>query len=696
MVFVEIFRHSFPKGLRYCSQCKLMHSNLYVLVRSNQNKRFLDRADIERVLGQFEMPPYPVLMMNPLVRNIFFLHFISKMRLSLSNKPMWMLTPAIVEEHRKIKQFLEQYDAAHELAKKRQEEGPTFGGAAVAAPVTGPVSAAAAGLTPSQKRRAAAWKQKENAKRAFESATDKRNAKSGAAENIAAKGNSDDANEGLLAKSVEHASAYKPALLSTQFAKDGLGNGAIVLPATATKRNPKEFVDRETFQIHVMQHFHVATSYHLIFIFCSLLCVMLSFYLIILTYFEQVLFYVLYYQMGIDTREKLLKYFTMIEEEHLLAEIPDAYQSRLPPPAFLAPHSKAPPRRVSRPGGTVERDRFTVEDVPIVDPRTNQPILDSSAKHKNRQGSDGDVGVVASNETKEALANADVYCLNIVEMVSPSKDIRVFFIPCPILAPKSFYREIGSLLRAGDVMLMEQTSLDNTHRQPAVMFLPMKNAFSSWLKLDHRFYDILSTSEEPPMILPTTTGTTWFSFLKEVFHPYPMRILLNPIASASSKGDTRVGWGWLLDSIDMIKDMQTASGPKPKAELGGAGEEDGGGDDDDSSEKSAGVLAHLPESRVARAPTSWGNVHPVNMRDEGNAGESRVSKGQQYTTLSMAADSTNNNNQQRTVVVPWSVNQIVNLEASLLREGYALTSVTPVRWVERGWFGHNYADAAGL
>jgi len=294
------------------------------------------------------------------------------------------------------------------------------------------------------------------------------------------------------------------------------------------------------------------------------------------------------------------------------------------------------------------------------------------------------------------MADADVYCLNIVEMVSKDKNIRVFFIPCPILGPKSFFREIGSLLRASDVMLLEQTALDSTHRQPAVSFLPMKRPFSEWLKLDHRFYDILSTNEEPPMLLPTTAGSTWFGLLKEIANPYPMRILLNPIGSASSKGDSRVGWGWLLDSLDMIRDMQVPSGPMTASDANNNNTSNtASGDDGD--EVTHGVIAHLPESRVARPASNWGNVHPVNMKDEGNAGAAGVSKGQRVNAASAAAAAASSGeNTQRTVAVPWSVNQIVNLEASLLREGYDLVSVTPVRWVERGWFGNNYADAAGL
>lgn len=748
-VLTELFRHSFPKGLRFCGQCKTLHSALTVVVKRNKNRRFINKAEITAATNLFTPAPY-AWMRNPIVKRLLMLNAVNQIRRGLYKRPYWMLSGAIEAEHAKLLQWLATYEAcggsmsgvtwAGDRTERTTASGSkgfsvdrgvgvgvggatNVGGASSGASASG--EAAATNAVPSIGKKgkwsAAKYARGNNAspdgKKSVPAAsssvptTSDKSLASGGFKTTrgAAADLAEEANRNAAPLSSGSASS-KPlgtaAAAAFRQVFGGASGGAATDSAAAdassgaagskqqgqskasssssrnsgssssaddggsqwgsTNRNAKEFVEREVFEKSYMGNFHVAMYYHFSFIAGAGIVFVCLVQLFAIFFTHHVYFYGERARGRADTVDAIARAHTAVEENHITVEVPAEFQDRLPPPAVLMPAASAPKRRLEltkaddgyiAPPPKADGDADASSSAEgekqqqkpkrrVIDPRTGKPLTGTDGNNKPSDTLFNEAGVDGAS---------DVYVLNAVELTSPNGKIKVIFIPSPVLAPEGFYKEQGAILRQADAVLLEGVALTETHRQPASTFFPLHDTLFAPYGLSHRFYDVLSSSREPPMLLPAALPTSWARWAQLFVLPFPYVAVHRPELMAGSKGEARVAWSWLLDTLDMVADMDTSAGP---AQLGGSGSSSSSpsspGTSKVSSDNTTGVMA----------PASHGGL-------AAKAGAA-------------------------VVAIPWTVNQIANMEASLLNRGYTVTGVLPMRWMERGQMGRAMAGYFGV
>lgn len=81
-------------------------------------------------------------------------------------------------------------------------------------------------------------------------------------------------------------------------------------------------------------------------------------------------------------------------------------------------------------------------------------------------------------------------------------------------------------------------------------------------------------------------------------------------------------------------------------------------------------------------------------------GEARVGWGRLRDVIdekaAVAAASRAKDTRSYVIAVPWTVNQVVNLEASLAKSGFKVNNVFPIHWIEEDHLGRNFCDYYGI
>jgi hypothetical protein len=108
MIIIDIFRHTFPKGLRFDTQCRMLYANLYVVVKRNKHKRYIPKEELNAVLDGYVYPtPPPVQALRVrFIRHLCFLRQINLLR-QLFKRRLWLITPAVEVEYVKAKKWLD-------------------------------------------------------------------------------------------------------------------------------------------------------------------------------------------------------------------------------------------------------------------------------------------------------------------------------------------------------------------------------------------------------------------------------------------------------------------------------------------------------------------------------------------------------------------------------------------------------------
>eukprot|EP00744_Colponema_vietnamica_P032566 GILI01052894.1.p1 GENE.GILI01052894.1~~GILI01052894.1.p1 ORF type:complete len:159 (+),score=27.38 GILI01052894.1:2-478(+) len=144
------------------------------------------------------------------------------------------------------------------------------------------------------------------------------------------------------------------------------------------------------------------------------------------------------------------------------------------------------------------------------------------------------------------------------------------------------------------------------------------------------------------MLIPAAIPSPWSRWLPLLIIPFPYVMVHAPQLLTGSKGEARIGWSWLMDTLEVANSRDTQQGPT----------------------------------------SGQTKIEPV------------VSAGQ------MAAPRhegfLNNDTEAVVIAVPWSVGQIANIEASLLKQGYTVSSVLPMKWMEVGQMGRAFAEYNGV
>ena len=101
---IEIWRFSFPRNLRFCRQCQILHAQLAVVDKRYKDRKFIPRAELANVIESYVPgPPVPFVHL-PVLRQLFLVRGINAIRIYYGY-PAWLFTGAIRVEHAKIEQW---------------------------------------------------------------------------------------------------------------------------------------------------------------------------------------------------------------------------------------------------------------------------------------------------------------------------------------------------------------------------------------------------------------------------------------------------------------------------------------------------------------------------------------------------------------------------------------------------------------
>lgn len=226
-----------------------------------------------------------------------------------------------------------------------------------------------------------------------------------------------------------------------------------------------------------------------------------------------------------------------------------------------------------------------------------------------------------------------------------SSPITVLAIPTPHIGEVDFFRRLGRVIRACDAVVLEGVSFDKLDKMIPATLLPLKEDTFPALGLHHRFLDILQTDQEPPMLYPGGNRMGWRTFFKQVITPFEVQCVYEPTMLAASKGEAKVGWGRLQALIE-----------RRRHEL----------------EEAAGKTSD-PQGRKR-----GGNREGNTVRD-GDLCFRHPSPSEPYV-----------------ICLPWTIQHIVNIEASLIKYGFKVKRVFLLPWMEEDYMGTHFCDYYGI
>ncbi|KAG5477636.1 hypothetical protein CUR178_05342 [Leishmania enriettii] len=102
---LEIYRQSFPKGLRFDKASQVLYAQCYSINKRHRGRKYIPQKDIRDVLNSYvPMPGAPWLQL-PIVRHVLLIRLINGIR-GLQGGKSWLYNRNVEEEHRKIAEWL--------------------------------------------------------------------------------------------------------------------------------------------------------------------------------------------------------------------------------------------------------------------------------------------------------------------------------------------------------------------------------------------------------------------------------------------------------------------------------------------------------------------------------------------------------------------------------------------------------------
>ncbi|AYU79575.1 hypothetical protein conserved [Leishmania donovani] len=102
---LEIYRHSFPKRLRFDKASQVLYAQCYSINRRYKNKKYIPQKDIHDVLNSYAPMPGAPWLQLPIVRHVLLIRLINSIR-GLKGGKSWLYNRNVEEEHRKIVEWL--------------------------------------------------------------------------------------------------------------------------------------------------------------------------------------------------------------------------------------------------------------------------------------------------------------------------------------------------------------------------------------------------------------------------------------------------------------------------------------------------------------------------------------------------------------------------------------------------------------
>lgn len=301
-------------------------------------------------------------------------------------------------------------------------------------------------------------------------------------------------------------------------------------------KNPKmaEFIERERFQTHVLDTFHVATMYHRGMRVGFACVVLLMAFLVVHAAFESCFYAYLKYWLGLS-KEKVMALLRISTLAHFAFATPDGYDGVLPAPAMLLR------KGATLPASAVLRD----------------PAGDADASPTPLAGADA------------GASSGDRIFLTVCEFVSPDTTKSVIVIPMPQAGTRAFFTKVGRLLSACDGILLEGVSQSALAQLPPLMFFPCRFDTFPAVGLQHRYMPLLRDATEPPVLFHGALPPSFFGRARLMSLPFAFRSVYFPSYMASTKLETRNGWGYLREVLEDPSAMFTTTHIDPSKENSG-------------------------------------------------------------------------------------------------------------------------------
>lgn len=100
----EIFRYTFPRNLRFCRQCHILHSQLMAVDKRYKDRKYVPRSEVATIIDSYVPGPQPLglpFFRWPVLRSIFFVRGINTIRV-WRGYPSWLYTRAVRHEHKRV------------------------------------------------------------------------------------------------------------------------------------------------------------------------------------------------------------------------------------------------------------------------------------------------------------------------------------------------------------------------------------------------------------------------------------------------------------------------------------------------------------------------------------------------------------------------------------------------------------------
>lgn len=102
----EVYRHSFPKRLRFDKASQVLYAQCYSVAKQYKHKKYIPRRELQDVLdGYTAMPGAPWLQL-PIVRHVLLIRFVNGVR-GFMGRPSWLYNRSVEEEYSTIVAWLE-------------------------------------------------------------------------------------------------------------------------------------------------------------------------------------------------------------------------------------------------------------------------------------------------------------------------------------------------------------------------------------------------------------------------------------------------------------------------------------------------------------------------------------------------------------------------------------------------------------
>eukprot|EP00760_Papus_ankaliazontas_P018412 PhM_4_TR17478/c0_g1_i1/m.33024 len=105
--FWEVISYNFPKNLRFCKNCIILHAQIFAVTKRHKDRRYIPMRELRDVAEQWKPPPNR-LMQVPVLRYVCGVVLVNALRV-YKGHPSWLLSRAVEVEHKKFVTWMDEH-----------------------------------------------------------------------------------------------------------------------------------------------------------------------------------------------------------------------------------------------------------------------------------------------------------------------------------------------------------------------------------------------------------------------------------------------------------------------------------------------------------------------------------------------------------------------------------------------------------